>query len=109
MYGLLADVVLMLHALFIAFVVFGLLAIVAGWLRGSQWIRNPAFRYTHLLAILFVVAEAWLGIICPLTTLENWLPRQAGEPRYATSFRDPLINVRRFVTAIRRRIALLHP
>ena len=32
------------------------------------------FRLAHLLAIVVVMAEAWLGIDCPLTTLEMWLP-----------------------------------
>ena len=33
-----------------------------------------------------VVAQAWLGQACPLTTLEMWLRRQAGEATYGASF-----------------------
>jgi hypothetical protein len=33
-----------------------------------------------------VVAQAWLGVICPLTTLEMWLREKAGEATYAGSF-----------------------
>ncbi|MGQ0657531.1 MAG: DUF2784 domain-containing protein, partial [Chromatiales bacterium] len=35
---------------------------------------------------LFVVAEAWLGMICPLTVLEDQLRRLAGEAGYSGSF-----------------------
>lgn len=38
---------------------------------------NPWFRYLHLAAILLVVAESLLGIVCPLTVWENNL-RQMG-------------------------------
>lgn len=44
------------------------------------------FRWLHLAAIGIVVAEAWLGVACPLTTLEAWLRGLAGEGRYAGSF-----------------------
>ena len=33
-----------------------------------------------------VVAQAWLGVSCPLTTLESWLRVQAGGAGYETSF-----------------------
>lgn len=85
-YRLLADVVLVVHALFIAFVVFGLLLILAGWLRHWRWVRNPWFRYAHLGAILFVVAEAWFGVVCPLTALEDTLRRGGGDAGYSQSF-----------------------
>lgn len=44
------------------------------------------FRLAHLATILVVVAEAWLGLVCPLTTLEMWLREQAGSRVYAGSF-----------------------
>jgi hypothetical protein len=43
-YRLLADAVLLVHTAFIAFVLFGLIAIVAGWWRGWAWVRNGWFR-----------------------------------------------------------------
>ena len=36
-------------------------------------IRNPWFRYLHVAAIVFVAAEALLGIACPLTVWEDLL------------------------------------
>ena len=81
-----ADGLLIIHALFIAFVVFGLVFIIAGVVRGWRWVRNPWFRFIHLGAIGIVVMQAWLNIICPLTIWENNLREKAGEATYAGSF-----------------------
>lgn len=86
LYLLLADSVLMLHSLFVCFVVLGLILIVAGGLRGWQWVHNPWFRLGHLLAIGIVVLQAWLGIWCPLTLLEMSLREKAGAAVYRGSF-----------------------
>jgi polyferredoxin len=83
---LLADAVLVLHAAFILFVVVGLLLVVAGNLRHWRWVDSLRFRLAHLAAISIVVAEAWLGIACPFTTLEMWLRSQAGAPVYGGGF-----------------------
>lgn len=83
---LLADVVLLSHVLFVAFVVFGLLAIFVGKLLGWAWVLNPWFRSIHLAAIGVVVIQAWFGVVCPLTTLEMALRREAGEATYAGTF-----------------------
>ena len=85
-YSLLADSVLVLHILFVGFVVMGLILIIAGGLRGWQWVRNPWFRLAHLLAIAIVVLQAWLGIWCPLTLLEMHLREKAGAAVYTDSF-----------------------
>lgn len=74
----LADVVLLLHFGIVVFVIAGLALVVAGNLAGWRWVNAWWFRGAHLAAIAIVVAEAWLGITCPLTTLESWLRAQAG-------------------------------
>ena len=79
LYRVLADVVVVLHAAYVTFVVFGELAILLGIVLRWSWIRNRTFRLLHLSAILVVVLEAWCGITCPLTTWENWLRSQAGQ------------------------------
>jgi len=81
-----ADAVLALHAAFVIFVVLGLVAIVAGGLRGWRWVRGPAFRWCHLAAIGIVVLQAWLGVLCPLTLLEMALRERAGEAAYRGAF-----------------------
>lgn len=82
----LADAVLLLHVMYVAFVIGGLLLILAGWWRSWGWTRHFWFRWLHLAAIGFVVLESWFGIPCPLTALESYLRRLAGAPGYATSF-----------------------
>jgi hypothetical protein len=74
--GCLADAILILHVAFVLFIVGGLALIVAG-ARSWSWVRNRAFRVAHLAAIVFVSAEALLGITCPLTRWEDLL-RGAG-------------------------------
>ncbi len=85
-YRLLADVVVLIHAAYVAFVGLGLVLTLIGAWRGWAWVRRPAFRYLHLAMILIVVVEAWLGITCPLTTWEQWLRDLAGEESYQGDF-----------------------
>ncbi len=73
MTSLLADIILVVHFLFVAFVVGGLALIWLGAAAGWRWVRNFWFRIAHLAAICFVAAEALLGIICPLTAWEDAL------------------------------------
>jgi hypothetical protein len=73
----LADLILVVHALFVLFVVGGLSSIWLGAWRGWTWVRNSRFRAAHLAAILFVTAESLAGIACPLTVWEDMLRGQA--------------------------------
>lgn len=83
---LLADTVLVVHVAIAAFVVGGLVVTVVGNLGRWRWVNNLWFRLAHLVAIAVVVAEAWLGVACPLTALEMWLRAQAGASTYAGGF-----------------------
>lgn len=85
-YPLLADIVLAVHVAIVAFVVGGLVTIIAGNLRGWHWVNRRWFRLLHLAAIAIVAAQAWLGVICPLTTLEMWLRAESNLPSYSGSF-----------------------
>jgi hypothetical protein len=85
-YGFLADLVVGIHALYVAFVAFGLVAIFLGYARDWRWVRNRYFRIAHLAAILLVCVESIGGIECPLTTLENGLRLRAGQNAYAADF-----------------------
>ena len=86
LYLLAADTILLLHTLFVAFVVFGLLLIYVGKFRSWCWVRNPWFRVIHLAAIAVVVLQSWLGVLCPLTILEINLRERAGDTVYSGSF-----------------------
>jgi hypothetical protein len=85
-YRFLADVVVVVHAAYIAFVVFGLLAILVGLALRWKWVRNFWFRTIHFLMIAVVVVQAVGGILCPLTTLEKHLRLKGGEATYTGSF-----------------------
>ena len=75
-YRLLADLTLVLHLLFIVFVVLGGL-LVLRW-RRLIWVHLPAATYGTLISLF--------GWVCPLTPLENQLRRLGGEAGYGDSF-----------------------
>src|SRR6266704_2612403 len=70
----LADAVLVVHVLFVLFVVGGFALILAGAGRWS-WLRNRTLRVLH------VAVEAVLGITCPLTSWEDTLRATGREER----------------------------
>lgn len=77
-YSRLADAVVLLHALFILFVVFG------GALAVWRW----PLRWLHLPALVWGAGILLVHGICPLTPLENRFREQAGQAPYAGSFID---------------------
>lgn len=91
-YGFLADLVVVLHCAYIAYVVVGQLAILAGWAFGRQWVRNFWFRATHMAAIAIVAFEEGIGMVCPLTTWENQLRELAGQKTEAGTFMGRLFH-----------------
>jgi len=78
-YGLCADLVVGIHLAYVAYVVLGQLLIIIGAGMKWQWVRNPWFRYTHLLAIAIVAIEAIQGWPCPLTVWEAQLRELGGQ------------------------------
>ena len=73
---LLADAVLLLHGLFIVFVVAG----------GALVWRWPLAALLHLPAVAWAAWISWAGGVCPLTPLENSLRRAAGQAGYEGGF-----------------------
>ncbi len=86
LYPVLADMILLAHVAFIAFVVGGQVGVLVGGFRRWRWVRNLCFRVSHLLAIGIVVAQAWADRICPLTVWEGDLRRASGGQPYAGGF-----------------------
>lgn len=75
-YLLLADAVLLLHFVFVAFVALGGLLVLRSW----------KFAWVHLpVAAWGVFVELYLHV-CPLTPLENWLRVRGGGGTYAGGF-----------------------
>ena len=74
--SLAADVVVVIHVAFIAFV-------VAGGLLVLRW---PRLAWVHLPVVAWGAGIELIGWVCPLTPLENALRRAAGEAGYAGGF-----------------------
>lgn len=75
-YRLLADLVLLVHAFFVAFVVLGGLAVL----------RWPRIAWVHLPVVAWGAGIEFMGAVCPLTPLENHWRRLAGEQGYGGGF-----------------------
>ena len=85
-YTILADAVVIIHAAYVAFVVFGLIAILLGAAMNWRWTRSFAFRIAHLAAIALVCLESIVGVMCPLTSLENSIRTRGGAAQYQGDF-----------------------
>jgi hypothetical protein len=70
---LLADIILIIHFLFVLFVVGSVPLIWIGARLGWRFVRNMRFRLAHVGAIVFVSMESMAGMVCPLTLLEDLL------------------------------------
>lgn len=80
-YLIAADALVVLHLVFVFFVVLGGL--------GGIW--KPKFLWLHLPALLWGVLIEFSGWICPLTPLENILRLKGGETGYAGGFVEHMI------------------
>ncbi len=75
-YSYLADLVVLLHACFVLFVLLGGLLVL--------W--KPFMAWCHIPAVLWAAGIEFLGWICPLTPLENMLRTRGGDTGYTTGF-----------------------
>lgn len=76
LYRILADLLVVLHGLFVLFVVFG--SVVVIWWPKAAWIHVPTAVWGALIEIT--------GWVCPLTPLENEFRRRAGQAGYEGGF-----------------------
>jgi hypothetical protein len=74
--GHLADLVVVFHAAFVAFAALG----------GLLCLRWPRAAWAHLPCALWGVVVELTGWVCPLTPLEGYLRRLAGEAGYSGGF-----------------------
>ena len=71
-----ADLVLVVHLLFIGFVVAG--SFLTWWWPRLIWVQLPAMVYGALVELA--------GFACPLTALQNYLLRRGGQAGYRGGF-----------------------
>lgn len=84
--ALLADVIVVFHLGYVLFAILGEVVVLVGWPLGWAWIRNRIFRLVHLVCVVIVPVEAVVGVLCPLTTWEADLRREAGQTVEDISF-----------------------
>jgi len=72
-YKIFADAVIVVHFLFILFMLFGFLVTAYALFFREKFFDWRLFRSLHLLGILYVASLSILGKYCPLTLLENEL------------------------------------
>ena len=71
-----AELVVVVHLLFISFIVGGVFL---------TW-RWPKIMWAHIPAVIYGVLVEFAGFTCPLTLLENGLRQRAGEAGYHGGF-----------------------
>jgi hypothetical protein len=92
-----ADLIVVIHFLFVIFVVFG----------GLLVLRRPWVAYLHVPAAIWGVLIEFAGWICPLTPLENSLRIRAGGSGYQGGFIENYILPVLYPSALTRSIQLL--
>ncbi len=85
-YGLIADLLVSVHLVWVLVIVLMVPLIIIGKFKGWNWVRKPWIRITHVTMILIVVGESWLSIPCPLTVWEKKAQKLAGLENYEGSF-----------------------
>jgi hypothetical protein len=93
-YVLLADAVAFVHLLFVVFVMFGALFVL----------RWPQAVWIHAPACVWGLIVEWSGTVCPLTPLENWLRRLAGESGYSEGFLSHWLGMVLYPTLLTRSV-----
>lgn len=95
-YRVLADLVVVLHLGFIAFVIFGgLLALRWRWM---PWLHLPAAMWGAVVELT--------GWFCPLTPLENSLRRASGNTGYSGGFIEHYVTPVIYPAALTRELQL---
>lgn len=95
-YGVLADVLLLLHGAFVLFV-------VAGGLLVLRW---PRVAWAHVPAALWGAMIEFAGFICPLTPLEKAWRRAAGGEAYAGGFIEHYVTAALYPSGLTRHIQI---
>ena len=96
-YRILADAVVLLHFLFILFVVAG----------GLLAFYRTYIALLHLPAVLWGAYVEFSGTICPLTPLENHFSRMAGSDGYSSGFIDHYLLPVIYPAALTQQIQIL--
>ncbi len=94
LYKLLADVVLLIHTTFVAFVVIGAVFVL----------RWPRIAWLHVPCAVWGALIEFGGWICPLTPLENALRRRGGEAGYRGGFIEHYVSATIYPPGLTRNV-----
>jgi hypothetical protein len=94
---MLADLIVVLHSLFVLFVVLG----------GFLVLRWPRLMYLHLPAAAWGAGIEFTGGICPLTPLENSLRERAGLAGYQGGFVEHYLLPTLYPSGLTRNLQLI--
>jgi len=95
-FGAMADLLLLVHAAFVLFV-------IAGGLLVLRW---PGLSWVHLPAALWGAAIEFGGFICPLTPLENAWRRAAGGEAYEGGFIEHYVTAALYPSGLTRAVQI---
>jgi hypothetical protein len=93
---MLADLVLLVHAAFVVFV-------LAGGFLVRRW---PKVVWLHAPAAIWGVAVEYAGFTCPLTPLETALRERAGEAGYRGGFIEHYVEGLLYPTGLTRELQI---
>ena len=96
-YHLLADLIVVIHLLFVLFVMLG----------GLLILRWRFFVWIHMPAVFWAMLIEFSGWICPLTPLENHLRIKGGSSGYATGFVEHYIIPLLYPSQLTRKLQIL--
>jgi uncharacterized protein DUF2784 len=97
LYGLLADLVLVAHLAFVAFVVLG----------GFLVLRWRRLAWIHVPVAIWGAAIVVTGFTCPLTPLENRLQQLGGRAGYQGGFIEHYITAMIYPAGLTRQIQIV--
>lgn len=96
-FGLLADLLLVIHGAFVLFVVAGGLLVA----------RRPGVAWIHIPAALWGAVSEFGGFICPLTPIEQAWRRAAGSGEYQGGFIQHYLTAAIYPSGLTRTIQIV--
>ena len=73
MNSLFSEIVLLFHFCIFLFMILSFFLIPLGYFQKWKWVKNKYYRLIHLILMGIIFIETILGLMCPLTILENFL------------------------------------
>jgi hypothetical protein len=92
-----ADLVLVVHLAFVMLVVLG----------GLLVLRWPRLMWLHVPVVLWGAAIEFIGFVCPLTPLENWLRKRGGEAAFEGDFIEHYVTALLYPDGLTRSLQIL--